>query len=149
MPRPSAPARALPLLALAALLGCKDDDRGPKIEPPFCFTMADADSYELVEYDDDPASGRVEGRLVTDESADVHDPQLVAFVAYTLTNLDVGGSPQLGETDIEGKLFERVGEGNWRLQLSAAKGAYDCVNSVDLVVQAGMQTNLCVDVACE
>ena len=112
--------RLLPLLSLCALAACKGDDEGPKIEPPFCFTMDDADSFELVAYDDDPSSGRIEGRLVTDESADVHDPQLVAFVAYTLTNLDVGGSPQLGETDIEGKLFERVGAGNWRLQLSAA-----------------------------
>ncbi len=141
--------RLLPLLSLCALAACKGDDEGPKIEPPFCFTMDDAESFELVAYDDDPSSGRIEGRLVTDESADVHDPQLVAFVAYTLTNLDVGGSPQLGETDIEGKLFERVGAGNWRLQLSAAKGAYDCENSIDLVVEAGQQTNLCVDVACE
>jgi len=141
--------RLLPLLSLCALAACKGDDEGPKIEPPFCFTMDDADSFELVAYDDDPSSGRIEGRLVTDESADVHDPQLVAFVAYTLTNLDVGGSPQLGETDIEGKLFERVGEGNWQLQLSAAKGAYDCENSIELVVVAGQQTNLCVDVACE
>jgi hypothetical protein len=141
--------RLLPLLALCALSACKGDDEGPKIEPPFCFTMSDADSFELVAYDDDPSSGRIEGRLVTDESADVHDPQLVAFVAYTLTNLDVGGSPQLGETDIEGKLFERVGAGNWQLQLSAAKGAFDCENSVDVVVEAGQQTNLCVDVACE
>jgi hypothetical protein len=141
--------RLLPLLSQCALAACKGDDEGPKIEPPFCFTMDDAESFELVAYDDDPSSGRIEGRLVTDESADVHDPQLVAFVAYTLTNLDVGGSPQLGETDIEGKLFERVGEGNWQLQLSAAKGAYDCENSIDLVVEAGQQTNLCVDVACE
>jgi hypothetical protein len=141
--------RLLPLLSLCALAACKGDDEGPKIEPPFCFTMDDAESFELVAYDDDPSSGRIEGRLVTDESADVHDPQLVAFVAYTLTNLDVGGSPQLGETDIEGKLFERVGEGNWQLQLSAAKGAYDCENSIELVVVAGQQTNLCVDVACE
>jgi hypothetical protein len=136
-------------LCAALSTACKDDTRGPKIEQPFCFTMEDADSFVLSPFDDDPSSGQIQGRLVTDESADVHDPQLVAFVAYTLTNLDVGGSPQLGETDIEGKLFERVGAGNWRLQLSAAKGAYDCVNSVDLVVEAGQQTDLCVDVACE
>ena len=136
-------------IGAALLTACKEDTRGPKIEQPFCFTMDDADSFVLSPFDDDPSSGQIQGRLVTDESADAHDPQLVAFVAYTLTNLDVGGSPQLGETDIEGKLFERVGAGNWRLQLSAAKGAYDCVNSVDLVVEAGQQTDLCVDVACE
>ena len=143
------PSPALAGFGALLALGCGGKDDGGDRPLPFCFAMSDADSFELEPLDDDPSSGEIEGRLLTDESGDLRDPQIIAFVEYTLENLDVGGTPQLGETDVEGNFYERVGAGNWRLRLVAARGRFDCENEVDLVVEAGQTTHACIDVGCE
>ena len=149
-PAPPALARRALALALVGTAGCGGKDEETDIELPFCFTFDDADSYELDDLDEpDPASGEIWGRLVTDESDDVDDPSFVAFVEYTLENVDVQGAPQLGETDDEGEFTERVGAGTWLLQLSARQGSYTCANELELVVEPGKLTVACVDVGCE
>ena len=115
----------------------------------FCFGMEDSNDWMFEELDEDPSSGQIWGRLVTDESDDLYDPNLVAFVDYTLQNIDVGGSAQRWSTDENGEFEERVGEGNWRLRLSAIKGGYRCENDIEVPVKAGQLTVLCVDVGCE
>jgi hypothetical protein len=136
-------------ILLLATSACDPDNSGAvKAQDPFCFSMDDADAYELEPLDDDPASGSIWGRMITDESRDLRDPQYVAFVEYTLENLDVGGSPQQGETDVEGAFEERVGAGRWLLTHSADRVGFDCTNSVELVVEAGQKTIACIDVGC-
>ncbi|HCH66744.1 MAG: hypothetical protein CL927_17255 [Deltaproteobacteria bacterium] len=134
----------------AVATGCGDDrDNGVNADDAFCFGMQDTESFELEPFDNDPSSGQIWGRLATDESEDIRDPNLVAFVDYTLQSIDVGGSAQRGETDDGGEFEERVGAGQWRLRLSAIKGGYQCENDLELTVEAGMLTVLCVDVGCE
>ena len=133
-----------------AVMGCGDDKNGGvQVEDAFCFGMGDTETWTIEPLDDDPSSGQIWGRLATDESDDIRDPNLVAFVDYTLQSIDVGGSAQRGETDDGGEFEERVGEGEWRLRLSAIKGGYNCENDLEIPVEAGKLTVLCVDVGCE
>ena len=76
--------------------------------------MDDADSWTL----EDPTTTRRwadRGRLATGESDDIRDPNLVAYVDYTLQSIDVGGSAQQGETDDGGEF-----EGVWRRAVAAS-----------------------------
>ena len=133
-----------------AATGCGEErENGVKVDDAFCFGMDDADSWTLEDLDNDPSSGQIWGRLATDESDDIRDPNLVAYVDYTLQSIDVGGSAQRGETDDGGEFEERVGAGQWRLRLSGIKGGYQCNNDLELTVEAGKMTVLCVDVGCE
>lgn len=137
-------------LAGLALACSKDDglDSGLGIDA-FCYQMADAGTWSVESLDNDPASGEIWGRLATDESDDIHDPNLVAFVDYTLQSIDVGGSAQRGRTDDGGELEERVGAGTWLLKVSAIKGGYHCSSELEVPVEAGKRTVLCVDVGCD
>ncbi len=137
-------------LAVPLLLCACDSNKeaGAVRADEFCFSMDDANDWVFEDLDDDPSSGQVWGRLVTDESTDLFDPNLVAFVDYTLQNTDVGGSAQRWSTDENGEFEERVGEGSWRLRLSAIKGGYHCENDIEVPVEAGKLTVVCVDVGC-
>lgn len=115
----------------------------------FCFGMGDANTWTVEPLDGDPSSGQIWGRLATDESDDIRDPNLVAFVDYTLQSIDVGGSAQRGNSDEGGEFEERVGAGTWRLRLSAIKGGYHCENDLEVPVEPGKLTVLCVDVGCQ
>jgi hypothetical protein len=130
--------------------GCGDNKfDGVVRDDAFCFDIEDADTWQMEPLDNDPSSGQIWGRLVTDQSDDIRDPNLVAFVDYTLQSVDVGGSAQRGETDDGGEFEERVGAGTWRLRLSAIKGGYHCDNDLEIPVEAGKLTVLCLDVGCE
>ncbi len=135
---------------LASLSACSGKDTASSIVrvDAFCFDMADAGTWTMEDIDDDPSSGQIWGLLATDESDDIHDPNLVAFVDYTLQSVDVGGSAQRGATDENGEFEERVGAGTWRLRLSAIKGGYHCENDLELPVEPGKMTIMCIDVGC-
>lgn len=143
-----------PLFALTLPLGAcgdKDDDgadSGAK-QTGFCYSMADADSTIIEDGGGAGASGLLDGRLITDESEDIRDPALVVNVDYTVENLNTGGSPISGQSDSEGKFTESLGEGDWLLRLSDSKGGYTCRNEIQLVVEPGNTTRLCLDVSCE
>ena len=67
-----------------------------------------------------------------------------------IENVDVGGSPRYGESDITGEIIVTLGEGNWYIKISNNRVAgYDCYNEGPFVIEAGMTTFLCLDVNCE
>jgi|GEM_PF-3044122 len=142
--------RALAVFGCLLLGSCGGDkaDSGLRTDA-FCFGMDDANTWTIEPLDGDPSSGQIWGRLATDESDDIRDPNLVAYVDYTLQSVDVGGSAQRGNTDDGGEFEERVGAGNWRLRLSAIKGGFQCENDLEVPVEAGKLTILCVDVGCQ
>jgi hypothetical protein len=138
----------VPILVLLVACGSKEVDTSLRTEA-FCFGMGDANTWMLEPLDGDPSSGQLWGLLATDESDDIRDPNLVAYVDYTLQSVDVGGSAQRGRSDDEGEFEERVGAGSWRLRLSAIKGGFQCENDLEVPVEAGKRTVLCVDVGCQ
>lgn len=141
--------------ALGSLSACGDKggttggDTGTVL--PFCYDIADADTFVIDQGGGDPGSGQVVARLITDSSAsgDVRDPQFVAQMDYTMENLDVGGAPQAGKTDQDGAFTEEVGAGNWRISISGTKAGLYCENSIDISVEDGNTTRVCLATACE
>ena len=144
------------LIALM-LTGCTDNssnnDSGTGSLDLFCEDVADGGSFEIednVNASIDGANGSLVARIVTDESEDIHNPNYVANVIYVIENLDVGGSPRYGESDITGEIAATLGEGNWHIQISNNRVAgFDCYNQADFTIEAGRSTFLCMDVNCE
>jgi len=144
----------IPLLLLA---GCDSDSNdsgaGGDSLDLFCEDVADGGSYELEESQSasiDGANGSLVARIVTDESDDPHNPNYVADVTYIIENIDVGGSPRYGESDITGEIIATLGEGNWYIQISNNRVAgFDCYNEGTFIIEAGMTTILCLDVNCQ
>ena len=110
--------------------------------------MEDADTFLISDGGDSSSSGTVEGRLITDESSDLHDPQWVGFLDYTIDNIDVGGTQQQGETQQDGSFIEVLGAGNWNFKISATVAGYTCANEVAFSVEAGRSTEICIDIDC-
>ena len=143
----------IPILLMGCDGGEVDSGEGSSSLDLFCEDVVDGGTYELEQSSSssiDGANGSLIARIVTDESDDVHNPNYVANVTYVIENLDVGGSPRYGESDITGEIAATLGEGNWFIQISNNRVAgYDCYNEADLVIEAGMTTFLCLDVNCE
>lgn len=136
-------------LGLGSCGGSGDQVDTSAADLPFCEKVMDANTQEGAEGGGNGASGYVFGRLLTDVTEDLHDPQFVAFVEYALENTDVGGAQRQGESDQEGTFTEYLGEGNWHIRISAFKGGYHCNTEMDFTVAAGDTTNLCIDMQCE
>ena len=134
------------LMLAAGCTGSGSDSSGDQL--PFCETFDDADTSHVEDGGGSGASGAVMGNVVTNESDDIHDPNLVSFVEYTMDYLDHGGALQSNQTDQEGYFHEVLGEGRWLMKLSAQKPGYDCSNELEFEVDAGNTTRLCVDVGC-
>jgi len=134
----------------AGLMGCTGSVDTDSSEPslPFCEKMDDANSYVIEDGGSSTTSGTVEGRVITDESEDLHDPQWVGYLDYTVDNTDVGGTQQQGETDQDGSFVEVLGEGHWKYKISATMAGYTCSNELEFLVQAGGTTQVCIDVNC-
>ena len=64
-------------------------------------------------------------------------------------HMRIGARERLTHFFDGGEFEERVGAGLWRLRLSAIKGGFQCENDLEVPVEAGMMTVLCVDVGCE
>lgn len=146
--------RRLPAALAALVLSCGCATKGAAVTDsasagPFCRDMADADTTEIDPGGGDPGSGQVIGQLITDDGSDVDDPLIVGQMDYTLENLDVGGPPRAGRTGQTGDFTEEVGAGNWRLSISGTKSGLSCQNQLDIVVEDGNTTRVCVDTKCE
>lgn len=147
------PSRFAVALAVAALSSsCADkstttSDSGVVV--PFCRDMADADTTTIDVGGGDPGSGQVIGQLITDDGGDVDDPLIVGQMDYTMENLDVGGPPRAGRTGQNGDFTEEVGAGNWRLSISGTKAGLSCQNQLEIVVEDGNTTSVCIDTLCE
>ena len=115
---------------------------------PFCEKMEDANSHGIEVGGGSGTSGSVIGRVITDESQDLHDPQWVGFLDYTIDNIDVGGTQQQGETQQDGAFVEVLGAGNWRFKISATQAGFTCANEIEFQVESGNTTQVCVDVNC-
>lgn len=141
-----------PLLALAP--GCtadgdktgEDDSSGPAY---WCETLDDAQSYYIEDGGGNVSSGRIEGRVITSSSDDVHDINLVADLDYTLESLSSGGSPSLGTTTEGGDFAKTVGAGTWKVQASKSYAGKSCTASFEFEVVAEKTTYACVDLICE
>jgi len=136
---------------LAYSVGCiapKDNSDSGGAATGYCEAMTDANT-SYVEYGGgSSSSGLVYGRLITDESDDIHDPNFVGFVEYTLESVDVGGSQTPGETEMDGDFAETLGAGTWLYKLSDTRPPYTCSNEYEFEVEAGDTTYLCIDVNC-
>ena len=137
---------SLPFFSLSCTNTTSEDSSEPVL--PFCEKMEDANSYVIEEGEGSTTSGTVEGRVITDESEDLHDPQWVGFLDYTVDNTDVGGTQQQGETEMDGSFIEVLGEGHWNFKISATQAGFSCSNELEFLVQAGGTTLVCVDVNC-
>ena len=116
----------------------------------FCSQITEANQTTLEDGGATGANGALFVQIITDEDEDVWNPNYVANVTYVLENLDVGGSPRFGESDLAGTIAATLGEGNWNLQISNTRVAgVDCYNTLDFEIVAGQTTNICLDVACE
>lgn len=156
MTTPSSP-RAILLTAACALLagGCSGggsngvgDDTGTANQP-FCYIAADADTHYIDAGGGAGASGKLFGLLLTDRAEDLHDPNFVAYVEYTLESVDFGGSQLIGESSPEGDFVETLGAGTWRIQVADSKMGYTCQNTYEFDIAAGDTTFLCLDMACK
>lgn len=144
--------RTLFLTLAVGLTACGDKDDGNDTSQSidaYCFDMADADTFEIIEGGPEGASGVLEGFLITDETDDLRDPAIVVNVDYTIENLDTGGSPKQGKTGSDGSFNETLGAGTWLLRLSDSKGGFTCRNEIEFQIEAERVTRMCLDVGCE
>jgi hypothetical protein len=140
----------LGVVGLVAATSCvKNNYEDSGTESMWCETMDDADTDYIDQGGGSGASGVLEGRLVTDESEDIHDPNLTAYVEYTLEPPS-GGIATVGETNMDGDFVENLGASDdpWILELSANKPPFTCQNTYEFVIEAGNTTHLCLDVSC-
>ncbi|MDP6933919.1 MAG: hypothetical protein QGG40_13425 [Myxococcota bacterium] len=133
-------------LILACTSGVSDDSGGV---PPFCESIEDGDSYVISDGGGSSTSGLVQGRLISDETDDLHDTSLIGYLDYSLENSDVGGSPTLDQTEMNGDFSNTLGEGTWVIKASGQRLIYDCSAEFEFAVVAGKTTELCVDLQCE
>ncbi len=147
------PALLLMALAGALLPGCPseddkstDDSSGTKY---WCESLEDANTYYIEDGGGNGASGKIEGRIITSYGDDIHDPQLVGRLEYTLESVTSGGSPQLEETDDYGDFAATVGEGTWRVQASTTLAGQSCTASYDFEVVGSKTTYACIELSCQ
>ena len=137
------------LIVVAVLVSCAEEPEETSAPISFCETLDHADTARVVSGGGNGSSGKVQGHFITDISDDIHDPNMVAFVEYVVENSDVGGVPQISDSDRSGDFVETLGAGSWLIRMSYARGAYSCQNEVPFVVQAGNTTKLCIELGCE
>lgn len=144
---------SLSLCLLGAASGCPggtdkstDDTSGPDY---WCETLDDAQSYYIEDGGGNVSSGRIEGRIITSSSDDIHDINLVADLDYTLQNATSGGSPSLGATSEGGDFSKTVGEGTWQVQASKSYLGKSCTAFYEFEVVAAKTTYICVELTCE
>lgn len=144
-------ARLVPaLLAAPLVVSCGDkavyDDTGEVL--PYCYTPEDGDTHYVETGGGNGQSGKLYGRLITGRSDDVHDPNFVANVEYTLQNANVGGGQQVGATETGGDFVETLGAGDWTIKVSTQKQGYTCENEYVFGIEAGDTTYLCLEMNC-
>ena len=142
--------QSLSSLALLAAVACTGDSdkTDDSSSGPWCDDIADADSYYIEGTGGSATSGLVSGRLITDASGDLHDPNLVGSVEFLLESVDAGGASVQGETADYGEWSRTLGEGTWLLESTGSRNGYDCNASYEFEVTAGKQTYACIDAAC-
>jgi len=138
------------LFLVVGLFSCGEtltDDTSTTTE--YCYSLDDKNTHFIDTGGGDGASGKLYGRLVTDKAEDLHDPNFVANVEYTLQSLDVGGSQQTGETTSEGDFVETLGAGSWLIKVADQRQGYSCQNDYEFTIEAGDTTRMCLDLACK
>ena len=146
---------SLGILPFAALFaGCTadgdkttdDSSTGPAY---WCETLDDAQDYYIEDGGGNVSSGRIEGRIITSSSEDIHDVALVADLDYTLASVSSGGSPSLGVTTVDGDFGKTVGAGTWRVQASKSYAGKSCAADYTFEVVAEKTTYICVELVCQ
>lgn len=126
-----------------------DDSAATTANLPYCEKLADIDTnYVETGTFDSATSGKIYGRLITEKSTDLHDPNYTANVEFTMQSVDVGGSQLVDSTDEAGAIVQTLGAGNWRIKLSIKKQGYTCSNEYELPVTAGDTTWFCLSMGC-
>jgi hypothetical protein len=136
------------LLSLVACTADKDGIDTNDVELPFCEKVEDFDTTYPETGGGQGESGVLVGRLVSDETEELHDPQMVAYVALSLENLDSGGTERSPETDIEGNFTYGLGGGRWRIRVGERKVGFSCNNELEFEIVAGDTLYMCMDLNC-
>ena len=138
------------LLSGVLLSGCtgKSTDDTSNLEL-WCETAADANSDYSEEGGGSVSSGKVIGRIINVVDEDLHDPNVIGGMDYTLSPVGSGGGSTAGETDSYGEFYNTVGEGTWLFESGGRKGGYTCSSTYEFEVVAGRTSYLCIDAGCE
>jgi hypothetical protein len=143
--------RAL-LASLPLAFGCPTGtggagDTGSGLEL-FCESMDDGDVVQIETGGGSTASGVLSGRLITDATEDIHNPNMVANWDFVLENLDVGGTQTRGKTTDLGEFTATLGAGHWSIAISGQRNGYTCANTLEFEIVAGSTTTACMDANC-
>jgi hypothetical protein len=140
--------RTLPLpLLLLGCVGGPSGDTGSNLLL-FCETIEDGDTLLIEEGGGSTVSGVLTGRLITDATEDIHNPNMVANWDYVLENLDVGGTQTRGKTNDLGEFGATLGAGNWSIAISGQRNGFTCKNTLQFEIVAGSTTTACMDAHC-
>lgn len=141
---------------LVMIWGCgTTEDTGELISDElslFCESIDEAGNFEFREdaASFDGANGSLYARIITGASEDPHNPNFVGDVSYVIDNIDIGGAPIYGASNMDGEVLATLGHGNWRVQVSNNRVAgYTCYSEIIFEVQPGLTTYLCLDINCK
>lgn len=141
------------LLGAAITAGCTSDaDKtvdDSSLSQYWCETLDDVNDYYIEDGGGSGASGLIKGRIITSYGDDIHAPQLVGRLDYTLESVSSGGSPQLEKTDDYGEFSATVGEGTWRVQAATTISGNSCGADYQFEVVGSKTTYICVELACD
>ncbi len=150
--------RLLPLLSAtlvisSLLTGCPSEDDKSADDTSgtqyWCESLTDANTYYIEDGGGNGASGAIRGRIITSYGDDIHAPQLIGRLEFTLKSITSGGSPQLEETDDYGEFAATVGEGTWQVQASTSVAGQPCLADYEFEVVGSKTTYACVELSCD
>lgn len=136
---------------LLAIVGCGEKNEDVYTGPTgagsdiFCNEFADAGDEQSIPDDALVGSGRLKMQLVVDRG-NPKDTSIVGNATYVIKNPEIGGGQQLGETSPLGEFTKTLGPGTWNVAITGGEG---CENTVEAVIEAGMQLEMCVALYCE
>lgn len=147
--------RRLPLLLswVPLVTACPDSgDKGVNestVAGLWCESAEDADTYYIEDGGGTGTSGRLVGRVVSTGADDIHDPNLIGNIDYTVESETSGGAPSTGSTDSYGDFTRTLGEGTWRLQATKSTAGNTCRADYTFEIVADKTTYICVDLVCQ
>ena len=143
------PLSCAPPLSLLLALGCTPVRDSAEPLPAFCEDASGGDEWRFEGTGGGSTSGTFEGSLITDAAAEVDDPDYVAYIQYTVENVDVGGTTQQsGNTDNYGYFTSSGAAGTWLFQAGTTVAGQPCNAEMEFEVEVGQNTTICPLLRC-